>query len=251
MVGASFFWSGRHPSRARSLPRSKGASTGRGAPRIAPSFSWQPAGRSWPPKCRPRPSTFEVRPLSRRLCLVAMRRSNARAAAVLVDELTPAAFVQACSHPQLHAPTAARTRPRSDGRWATCWPMSHCRGRSTRRSFRRPGPPSAPQEADIFAPADRPRQDWVRFAKTACSYLFCLGDLRRRTPGPPPFSSMNSTPASFAAGRHTLRRSSPALLRFDVLQSDSASSAQVVPRLFNAPEETWVMFETVIEPVLL
>jgi len=39
------------------------------------------------------------------------------------------------------------------------------------------------------------------------------------------------------------------LLRFDVLQSDSASSAQAVPGLFNAPEETWIMFETVVEPV--
>jgi hypothetical protein len=40
------------------------------------------------------------------------------------------------------------------------------------------------------------------------------------------------------------------LLRFDVLQSDSASSAQAVPGLFNAPEETWIMFETVVEPVV-
>jgi hypothetical protein len=36
---------------------------------------------------------------------------------------------------------------------------------------------------------------------------------------------------------------------FDVLQSDSACGAQAVPRLFNAPEETRIMFETVVEPV--
>jgi hypothetical protein len=31
---------------------------------------------------------------------------------------------------------------------------------------------------------------------TSRSYRFCFGGLRRRTPGPPPFSSMNSMPAA-------------------------------------------------------
>jgi hypothetical protein len=40
------------------------------------------------------------------------------------------------------------------------------------------------------------------------------------------------------------------LFRFHILQPDSASSAQAVARLFNAPQEMRVMFETVVEPVL-
>jgi len=31
----------------------------------------------------------------------------------------------------------------------------------------------------------------------AGSYRFCFGDFLRRTPGPPPFSSMNSTPGDY------------------------------------------------------
>jgi hypothetical protein len=31
----------------------------------------------------------------------------------------------------------------------------------------------------------------------AGSHRFCFGGFRRRTPGPPPFSSMNSTPAHY------------------------------------------------------
>jgi hypothetical protein len=35
---------------------------------------------------------------------------------------------------------------------------------------------------------------------TSRSYRFCFGALRRRTPGPPPFSSMNSTLANISCG---------------------------------------------------
>ena len=46
-------------------------------------------------------------------------------------------------------------------------------------------------------------ENWVRFAKNggAGSHRFCFGGFRRRTPGPPPFSSMNSTPAASKARR--------------------------------------------------
>jgi hypothetical protein len=38
-------------------------------------------------------------------------------------------------------------------------------------------------------------RDWVRFAKNAASsHRFCFGGLRRRTRGPPPFSSISSSP---------------------------------------------------------
>src|SRR4051812_26561204 len=40
------------------------------------------------------------------------------------------------------------------------------------------------------------------------------------------------------------------LLRFDVLQPHSVSSTQTVTRLFNTPQETLIMFETVVEPFL-
>jgi hypothetical protein len=42
---------------------------------------------------------------------------------------------------------------------------------------------------------------WVRFAKNSAagSHRFCFGGFRRRTPGPPPFSSMNSTPICSSA----------------------------------------------------
>ncbi len=44
--------------------------------------------------------------------------------------------------------------------------------------------------------------DHIRAHKPYLSFL-TLGDFRRRTPGPPPFSSMNSTPA--ASRRPTYR----------------------------------------------
>ena len=99
------------------------------------------------------------------------------------------------------------------------------------------------------------RLGWFRKNVAAGSQRFGFAGFRRRTPGPPPFSSMNSTPVDCStifvlnSNASTLRRWLR-LLRFDVLQSDSASSARAVPRLFNAPEETWIMFETVVEPVL-
>jgi hypothetical protein len=39
-------------------------------------------------------------------------------------------------------------------------------------------------------------EDWLRFAKSdaSSSYRLCFGDFRSRTPGPPPFSSMNWIP---------------------------------------------------------
>jgi hypothetical protein len=45
--------------------------------------------------------------------------------------------------------------------------------------------------------------NWVRFAKNDAtnSYRFWFGGFRRRTPGPPPFSSMNSMLADFKVGR--------------------------------------------------
>src|SRR5215207_11676986 len=45
-------------------------------------------------------------------------------------------------------------------------------------------------------------------------------------------------------------RSDEKLLRFNVLQPHAASGAQAIPRLFNATQETRVMFETVVKPVV-
>jgi hypothetical protein len=120
-----------------------------------------------------------------------------------------------------------------------------------------PGPPPFPRadsKADLARLRSR-QKDWVRLATNgASSHRFGFVRFRRRTLGPLPFSLMNSTPADCStifvlnSNAGTLRRWLR-LLRFAVLQSDSASSAQAVPRLFNAPEETWIMFETVVEPV--
>jgi predicted phage-related endonuclease len=93
---------------------------------------------------------------------------------------------------------------------------SHTLGRVTaylvRRSnffSRTPGPPpfsstnATLANLKVFVSAVCHRGDWVRFAKKGASrsYRFCFGGLRRRTPGPPPFSSMNSTPADSRARR--------------------------------------------------
>jgi hypothetical protein len=40
------------------------------------------------------------------------------------------------------------------------------------------------------------------------------------------------------------------LFRFQVLKPDPVSCAQAAPRLFDATQEPWVMFETVFEPVV-
>jgi hypothetical protein len=60
--------------------------------------------------------------------------------------------------------------------------------------------------AHILIPIVALFEDWVRFAKNiaAGSHRFGFGDFRSRTPGPPPFSSMNPTPA-FSRARRTLR----------------------------------------------
>jgi hypothetical protein len=41
------------------------------------------------------------------------------------------------------------------------------------------------------------------------------------------------------------------LFALDVLEPGATSRAQAVSRLFNSPQEPWVMFETVLEPVFL
>ena len=60
----------------------------------------------------------------------------------------------------------------------------------------------------LQAPASCRQRNWVRFAKKVAagrSYRLCFDGFRRRKPGPPPFSSMNSTPAASNARLMTSR----------------------------------------------
>ena len=62
---------------------------------------------------------------------------------------------------------------------------------------------STPAEFEVaFSAVSRRRGDWVRFAKrsAASSHRFCFGGFRRRRPGPPPFSSMNSSQSDVCDG---------------------------------------------------
>ena len=74
------------------------------------------------------------------------------------------------------------------------------------------------------------RNDWTRrpgpahhsFRSLAYLFPFLFGGLRRRTPRPPPFSSMNSTPADLSALRTTK------LLAVVIAISPSATSARLI-----------------------
>jgi hypothetical protein len=63
---------------------------------------------------------------------------------------------------------------------------------------------STPAEFEVAFSAVSIAAETIGFVSqkaAASSHRFCFGSFRIRTPGPPPFSSMNSTPADSKARR--------------------------------------------------